>query len=242
MIPLIYYTAKLNTTERGMKMAQNSRNSLSKQDVLDNILDKILYLELKPGDSILDTELAKELNVSRTPIREALLFLKQSSLIDIYPQSGTYVALIDIDLIREIVYVRHIIEREILLSLFEKNENISSRVERYILLQELAVKENSQKDYVKNDHLFHKELFAIAGHKRSWELIQNQYIHTTRFHMLDFYNSKTVLATSLQEHKEMVSCFKNGDKEELLRLIDIHHDCNLRTAETLKEKYPDYFL
>ena len=97
MIPLIYYTAKLNTTERGMKMAQNSRNSLSKQDVLDNILDKILYLELKPGDSILDTELAKELNVSRTPSRESLLFLKQSSLNVIYPQSGPFVALIDID-------------------------------------------------------------------------------------------------------------------------------------------------
>ena len=223
-------------------MVRSSRSTLSKQEVLDIILDKILYLELKPGEAILDVNLAKELNVSRTPVREALLFLKQSGFIDIYPQSGTFISLIDVNLIREIVYVRHILECEVLLSIMDKKEEVKNRVEKYILLQELAVKEGSQKDYVKNDHLFHQELFTIAGHERAWKLLQSQYIHTTRFHMLDFYNSKTVFSTSLQEHKKIIKCFETGNKEELKELMYIHCDCNLRTADELKEKYPNYFI
>lgn len=223
-------------------MPRSSRNNMSKQEVLDTILNKILYLDLKPGESILDTKLAEELSVGRTPVREALLFLKQLKFIDIYPQSGTFVSLIDVALIKEIIYIRHILECEIFNELFEKKVDLRSKVERYILLQELAVKENNQKDYVKNDHLFHKELFSLAGHECSWDLIQNQYLHTTRFHMLDFYNSKTVFATSLQEHKDILDCYEGGNLTDLKKILDVHHDCNLRTADTLKEKYPDYFV
>ncbi|MCD8036433.1 MAG: GntR family transcriptional regulator [Clostridiales bacterium] len=199
-------------------------------------------MELKPGESILDMELAKELEVSRTPVREALLFLKEANFIDIYPQSGTFVSLIDINLIREVIYLRHIIECELLLNLPDEKTNIAGRVERYIVLQELAVKEGNHKEYVKNDHLFHRELFDIAGHRRSWDLMQSQYIHTIRFHMLDFYHSNTVFATSLQEHKEIVACIESRDKKSLKELLDIHHDCELRTADILKAEYPTYFL
>ena len=145
-------------------------------------------------------------------------------------------------MIREIAYIRHILECEVFLSLIDKKDDIKSKVERFIVLQELAVKENNQKEYVKNDHLFHHELFSLAGHGRSWELLQSYYIHTTRFHMLDFYNSKTVFAASLEEHKEIVDCFERRDKEALKKILTVHHDCNLRTADTLKQQYPDYFV
>jgi len=223
-------------------MAYSGRSSLSKAQVLEIIRDRILYLDLKPGTAILDTDLAFKLDVSRTPVREALLFLKEEKLIDIYPQSGTFVSLLDISLIREISFIRHVLECEILLGLIDKKAKLTSGIDRCIYLQELAVKDGNLKEYVKNDHLFHEELFDIAGHRRTWELIESQYVHTTRFHMLDFYNSKTVFATSLNEHKEIIQCIKSGDKNELKKLLDIHHDCALRTADSLKEKYPNFFI
>ena len=60
--------------------------------------------------------------------------------------------------------------------------------------------------------------------------------------MLDFYNSNTVFATSLQEHKDILNCYEGGNLTDLKKILDVHHDCNLRTADTLKEKYPDYFV
>ena len=214
---------------------------LSKQDVLNILRDRILYLELPPGTPISDMELARELEVSRTPVREALILLNQEHLVNIYPQSGTFVAPLDLELIREIVYIRHVVECDVLLRLAEQRVTMTREILHSIRLQKLAVQENDQKEYVKNDHEFHRQLFAMGGHGRSWELIRAQYMHTTRFHMLDFQHSNTVFNTSLNEHLEIIACLESGNRPELLRLLTIHHDCDLQTAQELQSAYPQYF-
>lgn len=223
-------------------MALNHRKKTSKQEVLRILRDRILYLELKPGASISDMELAEELEVSRTPIREALLLLSQEHLVNIYPQSGTFVAPIDLGLVREVIYIRHVLECEVLSHLAEQHQSPSRELLHSLNLQELAIREDDQKAYVMNDHQFHQELFALGGHARTWELIQGPYRQTTRFHILDFQHSKDVFTTSLNEHRAILACLETGNKAELTRLLNIHHDCDLRTAEALKLEYPNYFL
>ena len=220
----------------------NQRKKRTKQEVLQILRDRILYLELKPGSSISDMELAEELEVSRTPIREALLLLSQEHLVDIYPQSGTFVAPIDLGLVREVIFVRHVLECEVLSRLAERHQQPTRELLHSLNLQELAIREDDQKAYVMNDHQFHQELFTLGGHARTWSLIQGPYMQTTRFHILDFQHSKEVFATSLSEHRAILACLEAGDQAELTRLLSIHHDCDLRTAEALKQRYPSYFL
>lgn len=62
----------------------------NKVDVYQTLKNAIQYLALMPGSTINEQELASELGVSRTPIREALIRLSSETLIDIYPQKGTY--------------------------------------------------------------------------------------------------------------------------------------------------------
>ena len=76
--------------------------------------DNIMSLELKPGEVLSEMELAEKLNLSRTPIREVIMRLKGEHLIDVKPQSGTSVSLIDMDLIEEAVFMRFVIEEEVL--------------------------------------------------------------------------------------------------------------------------------
>ena len=220
----------------------NQRKKRTKQEVLQILRDRILYLELKPGSSISDMELAEELEVSRTPIREALLLLSQEHLVDIYPQSGTFVAPIDLGLVREVIFVRHVLECEVLSRLAERHQQPTRELLHSLNLQELAIREDDQKAYVRNDHQFHQELFTLGDHARTWSLIQGPYMQTTRFHILDFQHSKEVFATSLSEHRAILACLEAGDQAELTRLLSIHHDCDLRTAEALKQRYPSYFL
>ena len=52
-----------------------------------------MSLELKPGELLSEVELSEKLNISRTPIREVLMRLKNEHLIEVKPQSGTYVSL-----------------------------------------------------------------------------------------------------------------------------------------------------
>ncbi len=148
------------------------RGSKGKAEVLEILRDQMLFLELKPGESIQDSELARKLDVSRTPVREALLALQKEGLVDIYPQSGTFVSRIDMELLSEIAYIRRMVEGDVFRTLVGQKANLRGRLEKFILLQELAARENNLKDYVVNDHLFHQALFRAAGHARAWTVIE----------------------------------------------------------------------
>jgi len=224
----------------GEFMAYKGKSGITKQEVLEILRDKILYLDFKPGEQLSDVDIAEELNVSRTPVREALLKLQGEKFVDIFPQSGTFVSLLDLSLIKEILYVRHVLECELIRKLFDTDITLKPKLDRYIILQELAVTENNQKEYVKNDHLLHKEIFNLAGHVKSWEMLEPTYSHTVRFHVLDFHD-KQVFGTSLYEHKLIIKYFDERNKDKLEEILDIHHDCNLRTSESLIVKYKDWF-
>ena len=63
--------------------------------------DNIVSLELKPGTLISENEIASELGLSRTPVREAIIDLSKASIIEIFPQKGSYVSLIDSQMVEE---------------------------------------------------------------------------------------------------------------------------------------------
>jgi DNA-binding GntR family transcriptional regulator len=217
------------------------RGSKGKAEVLEILRDQMLFLELKPGESIQDSELARKLDVSRTPVREALLALQKEGLVDIYPQSGTFVSRIDMELLSEIAYIRRMVEGDVFRTLVGQKANLRGRLEKFILLQELAARENNLKDYVVNDHLFHQALFRAAGHARAWTVIEPHFRLITRFHMLYFQSSGGFGEKSMQEHREIISCMEAGDDEAANRLLSSHYHCVSTDSEVIRE-FRDYFV
>ena len=59
--------------------------------IAEYISDKIIKMEFKPGDKIVETKIAKKLNVSHSPIREALRILERNRLVELIPRKGAYV-------------------------------------------------------------------------------------------------------------------------------------------------------
>ena len=80
----------------------------------ETIRSRIITMELKPGDELNDRELAQELGISRTPMREALIMLNIAHMVTIKPQSGTHVAPIDLKLMEMEQFARFTLEKEIL--------------------------------------------------------------------------------------------------------------------------------
>ena len=76
-------------------MPNYSRNDLTGQ-AYDLILKKIIDAEYEPGQKISEKKIEEDLQIGRTPVREALLQLRQESLINVIPQSGTYISKIDL--------------------------------------------------------------------------------------------------------------------------------------------------
>ena len=86
----------------------------------ETVRSRIITMEWKPGDPLNDRELAEELGISRTPMREALIMLNIAHMVVIKPQSGTYVAPIDLKLMELEQFARYTLEKEILTRLCGK--------------------------------------------------------------------------------------------------------------------------
>ena len=139
----------------------------------------IMCLELKPGELLSEAELAKKLNVSRTPIREVLIKLKAEKLIEVKPQAGTYVSLIAWNLIEEAVFIRYNLEKEALKEACENfSEDILMEMEKCLFAQKLiAQKGDNLIEFHNLDKEFHKLLFVGINKSKLWESICNISTH-----------------------------------------------------------------
>ena len=78
--------------------------------VISELRSRIVSLELPPGTSISENELATTLGVSRTPIREALLILAEEQLVEVFPRVGTFVTPVDVRLVKNSQFLREALE------------------------------------------------------------------------------------------------------------------------------------
>ena len=83
---------------------------LANTHIFDILKERIINLELKPGDPIQEKELVEEFGVSRTPVREALIKLSQIGLIETRPRVGTFVTQIDLKSVKNAYEVKKNLE------------------------------------------------------------------------------------------------------------------------------------
>ena len=218
-----------------------ARASRVKIDIYGILKEKIQFLEMKPGERIVEADLSALYGVSRTPVREALKRLEEEGFVDIYPQRGTYVSLIDMNLVKEMAYMRHILENEIFLQLCREKVSVERQVEDKLLMMELALKNEDYKGYIQQDSNFHRALFACGGHEQIWDTISGFMAHYTRVLVLDMMMPNS-LSESYQSHLKIADCIENGKIDELKEVMEIHHDHYItETDEKIMQQYPEYF-
>src|SRR5262245_27443007 len=89
--------------------SNDNRSTLGGQ-AYETLREAIITLQLEPGKMIYETELAQELGISRTPVREAFRLLLREQLIDVLPQKGARVELISLRKVEETRSVREFLE------------------------------------------------------------------------------------------------------------------------------------
>ncbi len=205
------------------------------------IRDRIQFLDYKPGEKINEKELASEFAISRTPVREALLLLSDEKLVDIFPQSGTYVSKIKLSMVVELVYMRHILEAQILDNLCAKQARVYDAVAKTLVLQAAAIEAKDVIEFMKYDDEFHHILFGLAGSYEIWRIISNTRAHHTRFRVLDL-QLPSGIQSSYEEHKQIVDLIQSGKRAELKAILDLPHDTELMNKSVIVSKYQDYFV
>ena len=135
--------------------------------------DNIMTLNLKPGELLSETDLSEKLGISRTPIREVLMRLKNEHLIEVKPQTGTYISLIDTNMVEQGLFMRYTLEREVLKEACHGiSEEILMELEKNLFAQKLiSNKSDSAIEFHKLDQEFHELLFKGTNKGDIWNCV-----------------------------------------------------------------------
>jgi DNA-binding GntR family transcriptional regulator len=223
-------------------LTNNKRINGSTRDfVYQTIKKQIINWELEPMTKISEKEIADKLKVSRTPVREAFLKLAQEELLGVYPQSGTIVSQIDLELVEEGRFVRENIERAIVRQACKTfNRDQLFLLETNITLQELCIEKGSHHRLFELDEEFHRLLFEGCNKARSWKMIRQMNSHFDRLRMLRLASNpdwKVVVS----QHNDIFNCIAKNKPDQAEEAMIKHLKLVIFEKEELKLRYPGYF-
>ena len=212
-------------------------------DIYDILKSEILNLQLLPGQMISENAIAKRFNVSRTPVRSVFDHLVKDDLLEVIPKKGTFVTLLDLDAIDQIIYMRARVEIGIMTMLAKHPDPVVFEKLRENLNQlEQALKSGITPDeFYDIDSKFH-ELCMIAANKHMlWSIIQKLNVHYTRYRMLDYVATHR-FGVLYQEHCILLDCMVNGRVDKIEKYVT-EHLCGsfVSIGNRLTTEFKDYF-
>ena len=208
--------------------------------VCESLREAIRKGILKPGERIMEIQLAEELGVSRTPVREAIRKLELEGYVVMMPRRGTYVANMSIRDINEIFEIRTALES---LSNGLAAEHITDEelehLQRLLVIIGGYIKEGNMEKIVETDIEFHDLMYHAARNQRLVGIISNLRDQLTRFRTLSMSHPGRLEAT-LEEHKAIVEAIANGDRRSASKAAERHMENSektlLQAMEAMKEK------
>jgi len=219
---------------------ERSRRETAREYVMRVLKYNIIYLNLKPGQLISENEIAEMLGVSRTPVREAFIELSRDSIVEIYPQKGTYISLIDMEIVEESRFVRCVIEKAVVqLACNMISEYDMFALEDNIHLQISCVSRNDYKQLLYLDNSFHELLFKACKKEMAYSLIESMMTHFNRVRILNL--AEMDMQRSINDHKELLQAIKDKDMEMAAASMEKHLTRVILDQNYLSEKHPEYF-
>ena len=212
-------------------------------DVYGAIRRAILRLDLQPGAAISENSLAGDLRVSRTPVREALQRLERERLVFIFPQRGTIVAPLDLQEIQAAYFVRAALECAAATEAAKRCEAADVvRLTREIEVQRAAIAAGDFDRFFESNDLFHRDLMAIAGVPRAWNVVQGAKVHLDRARVAHLTMAGDYpLAPIVAEHEALVAAISHGAAQDAERTMRAHVEKILHRVARLRELRPELF-
>lgn len=208
------------------------------RDVVFNTLRRaILRGELKPGERLMEIQLANKLGVSRTPIREAIRKLELEGLVIMIPRKGAEVAEITEKNLRDVLEVRCALEElavQLACDRIEKEgiQELHEAAEHFrAILDSDDITQIAQAD-----EAFHDVIFIATGNDRLIQLLNNLREQMYRYR-IEYLKKKEYYPQLLAEHQTIIQAIEGHNKEKATEITSIHINNQVNTvAGTLRHK------
>jgi DNA-binding GntR family transcriptional regulator len=208
--------------------------------VYEELVSAIRELRLPPGASLSETELAKRLHVSRTPLREAIARMVENGLVSVIPQVGTRVELIKMSDVVQAQFVRESLE----VAAFKVACKLQARdvtgLRALIGEQDRARERGDIDAFFAADEALHETIFSISGYPGAWRVMQPMKVQLDRLRRLSL-PEQSVVASLIAEHIAIVDALEAGDVRAGKRAVSKHARRVLVYSPALRAQYPGYF-
>lgn len=223
------------------------KHTATSDGVYDSLKEKILHLELPPGSAISEIETAEQYNISRTPIRDAFKRLEREGLLEIRPHIGTFISLIDLNAVSDVLYIREVLETAVLSDLsqtYDKSQDLRIRLilqhQKELLSSNMPIDELSRA-FILSDNEFHYALFDAAGKKNIVDFMNSYNSQYERFRTFINFNGKEDIQKLYECHVKIWECITTKDLEGLKDCINHHLYDGFSASSDIISKYPEYF-
>ncbi len=217
----------------------------SMPDLYTTLKTAIVNLEYLPSTKLSENEVASKYNISRTPVKAAFTRLEHEGFVTVLPQRGTFVSLLNIENIKETLYMRYVLEKEVAHTYIPNVKKAELLGLKNILKEqnELVKKDTFMADqFYKLDSDFHGFMFEKSGHRVLWEELLKLQVHYTRFRMLDIVSTQK-FDILIKEHSELYAAIENKDALRYTDLLEKHLHGNFKKLETsIKSNLKNYFI
>ncbi|CAM5773821.1 GntR family transcriptional regulator [Labrys miyagiensis] len=191
-------------------------------NVYEMLRNDIVMGTLKPQQPIREAEIAASLNVSRTPVREALLRLSSLGLVDIFPQSGTLVAPIRVEKVRAAQLIREVVEIEVCrracrMAREEDFEALSALLDE----QEFAAVRKDIRRVYELDEVFHRRIFEAADCLAAYEELEDVKTHLNRLRFVTI-NWPNRPNSIIAEHHDILAGLAARDEQAAAAAMTMH--------------------
>ena len=187
------------------------------------IADRLIMLDIRPNESINESQLSKEMQMGRTPIREALHRLEHERLVVTQPRKGSFAAPIDLTDLSEVGQVRQILEPVgARLAAESLREAQRPEVERYLgLVESIDEEKVDQGDLMRLDLAVHNVIYVLTGNGHLEDTLR-QYGHLSTRIWLQVLERRPLVVGHIRELAPILRAILAKDPERAGSLMDAH--------------------
>lgn len=210
-----------------------------REEVFKYLRHNILTGEAPPGSKLIEDRLAKEMGVSRTPVREALHNLEMEKLIESIPRVGYVVREISENDVEEIIEIR--ISLETLAAKWACLKMTSKdlkKLERNIVLANRAIEKGDTQRVMELDKEFHETIYKASQSRRIEEISQSLRDHMYRFRTKGL-GIRKIAYQSNKGHTRILEAIKAKDSKQIERAVKYHLNWTKRhVSEVIRKNWP----
>jgi DNA-binding GntR family transcriptional regulator len=209
--------------------------------VFESLKQAIVQLQLQPGNPLSEAEVARQLGVSRQPVREAFIKLSEIGFVDIRPQRGTFVKMISLRDVQNLRFIREAIEVAVVRkAAAEADAEAIADLKAIVARQRTAARSGDHVGFLRLDEIFHEAIAESADCEHAWHMLESLKAQMDRVRYLSMPNA-TPMSRLIAHHNAIVDAIAARDPDAAEAAMRGHLSEILMSLPRIAEGHPELF-